>query len=898
MQTSPIDSPKLLHNFFIAKDIHSFKQMCTELDGMQADEPKVVWQYLSKADAKVALRVQKMVAFIKLSGMIKDTCTFRETVKMCIAGAVLITSEQKKGVFPFKKKDSGLAYSLLIDCSRRAVAFLFKIQSTDREYQTVFGGIECQNSDIDTEMLCRKITYKRPTPDRPTVSHREAQFTKLYGCGLSVLASGPEKWQKQALITMEAFDSHLRPYCISIRKISSNQKVNIVYDLFEKLLKMHQEGVVHQNIQENTILIQLKNDSVESSFCDFGLALDTSQLTKPHSLIYGEPSYTAPELLKRTSEDAQVTAEDYQAFDIFALGRVVYELSTVPPFHMISPISISNANLIRDCILIAGANPNSSYLREKQQKLAIYVKEYEDDVQQVRQALQAVFEEATLGYFSAKQLLAYIVWRCLEIDPKKRMTAQEGVEVLSCFRQKRAIEIIQGAVHTHHTIRYFTFEEGLKAMQQFFAKKDITTYTEMCHIIDWTPNDRTQRKPLQELAQIVYPSEEDAKIAFRAEQMYMAASSFDPLQRYSFLEIFKMCLVGAALLDHKDSQTFLVNKKVYRLSHSLLIDSTRRSVTILLQTPLFSLRKHLFAAVELLCKNNDSPVLCRNIVYKTPQKPEEFACIMPEIRYTKLYGNPLSVLCDFSKKDSPNILFTMERFDSNLSEFLTKEIFLSADHKILILYVLFEKISKMHQKDTFHSDIKLENILIRMENGAIDCKLADFGHAESKSGLSDLHYLNYGTPLYTAPELWKKIKTHQITINECKPFDMFALGCVAYVLSEGMCADFFSNTDISDAYFFRQKHMTKKGEIPIKYQKKMNAHLQKYDTKLAAFRMQLRKKFSEKVTTADELVAFIAWRLLETDPKKRMTAQECFELLSTFKSVEDLSKLLEKLVCV
>ncbi len=111
------------------------------------------------------------------------------------------------------------------------------------------------------------------------------------------------------------------------------QVVRIIRDVAEALDYAHQHGVIHRDVKPSNIMLNREGQSI---LTDFGLVmLQSRQSQVTLGSAFGTPHYVAP-------EQAISSAAAVPASDIYALGVILYELTTGQlPFDDESPLSVA-----------------------------------------------------------------------------------------------------------------------------------------------------------------------------------------------------------------------------------------------------------------------------------------------------------------------------------------------------------------------------------------------------------------------------------------------------------------------------------------------------------------------------------------------------------------------------
>jgi serine/threonine protein kinase len=131
-------------------------------------------------------------------------------------------------------------------------------------------------------------------------------------------------------------------------------------------------------------------------------------------------------------------------------------------------------------------------------------------------------------------------------------------------------------------------------------------------------------------------------------------------------------------------------------------------------------------------------------------------------------------------EDDEYILIAMEYINGgNLFSFVKKRRKLSEKTAKFLFKQIILGIKHIHSKKIVHRDIKLENILIDLNN---NIKICDFGIGRILKSEKQLLYDKCGTPMYMAPEILLSSKTKGY---EGFPVDIWSSGISLYIMLSG-----------------------------------------------------------------------------------------------------------------
>ena len=144
-------------------------------------------------------------------------------------------------------------------------------------------------------------------------------------------------------------------------------------------------------------------------------------------------------------------------------------------------------------------------------------------------------------------------------------------------------------------------------------------------------------------------------------------------------------------------------------------------------------------------------------------------------------------------EDDEYILIAMEYINGgNLFSFVKKRRKLSEKTAKFLFKQIILGIKHIHSKKIVHRDIKLENILIDLNN---NIKICDFGIGRILKSEKQLLYDKCGTPMYMAPEILLSSKTKGY---EGYPVDIWSSGISLYIMLSGTLPFNLKNNESSE----------------------------------------------------------------------------------------------------
>jgi serine/threonine protein kinase len=127
----------------------------------------------------------------------------------------------------------------------------------------------------------------------------------------------------------------------------------------------------------------------------------------------------------------------------------------------------------------------------------------------------------------------------------------------------------------------------------------------------------------------------------------------------------------------------------------------------------------------------------------------------------------------------------------NLFSFVKKRRKINEKTAKFLFRQIIQGIKYIHSNKIVHRDIKLENILIDLNN---NIKICDFGIGKILEKKNQILHDQCGTPMYMAPEILLSTKEKGY---EPFPVDIWSAGIALYIMLSGTLPFTLNNTSIS-----------------------------------------------------------------------------------------------------
>ncbi len=204
---------------------------------------------------------------------------------------------------------------------------------------TIYKG---KHNDFDNNVIIKELNAESPSEEENIQFNNEYEFTKnLQISGVNKALKKDKKDGKNILI-LEYFEGQTLKEFINKTKLEIEIFIKIACDISQIIGEIHQQNIIHKDINSNNILI---NDKNEIRIIDFGLAtkytLKTENIANPDQLI-GTLHYISPEQTGRMNRTVDSRS------DLYSLGVVLYELFTGKlPFNNYDKMELIHSHIAK-----------------------------------------------------------------------------------------------------------------------------------------------------------------------------------------------------------------------------------------------------------------------------------------------------------------------------------------------------------------------------------------------------------------------------------------------------------------------------------------------------------------------------------------------------------------------
>jgi len=278
-----------------------------------------------------------------------------------------------------------------------------KYRKIDKLGEGTYGIVyKARNRDTDDIVALKRIRLESVDEGVPCTAIREISLLKELNHPNIVRLCDVIHTEKKLTLVFEYLDQDLKQYLDECRgEISEANMKSFLYQLFKGVAFCHNKRVLHRDLKPQNLLINRKG---ELKLADFGLARAFGIPMRNYSHEVVTLWYRAPDVL--------LGSRKYSTpIDIWSIGCIFAEMATGRPLF---PGGNTNDQLMH-IFRILGTPSAQTYPG------IVELPEWDEFPQYKGKDIRKVVPDLTEDGYD-------LLDRCLQYDPAKRITAEEGLE--------------------------------------------------------------------------------------------------------------------------------------------------------------------------------------------------------------------------------------------------------------------------------------------------------------------------------------------------------------------------------------------------------------------------------------------------------------------------------------
>ncbi len=323
----------------------------------------------------------------------------------------------------YKKKDTGLPFSFIVDFTKGDVNILLKKESDLQAgggYKKVRHSIHVQDA-VETKKKESKATLfvQALNKNGQEIDSNEYEYYKKFAGQRGILSVhsmyvyfSEKKLEDRQCIFQDAFDSDFFKYVDNMimtnTPLDKKAIMQIALDVGHGLRAVHREGIIHHDVKLENILIKKTEKGYVAVLCDFGLAFNKNDILEHRDETYGTPAYSSPEILRPT----MFTQFFRQPADMYSLGIALHQTC------------LGNPKWID-----YWQNQKNAMSKSTISQVVKLQKEIAQDLQGLKNIVES-------GKYTFDEGLIYIIYQLLDPNPKTRMTAEQFVDAMENLQKR------------------------------------------------------------------------------------------------------------------------------------------------------------------------------------------------------------------------------------------------------------------------------------------------------------------------------------------------------------------------------------------------------------------------------------------------------------------------------